>query len=400
METQDGGRRGAGAVTLPDAEFVTRLERVRQAMRGAGLEALLAFGHEAEPANLRYLADYWPSFETGAVLVPAEGEAALLIGPESGVYAADRSRLPRIVRMKEFRESSQPEYPGSDLAGWRSLFAGPPPRRLGIAGWDLLPHMIHEAIRQGLPDTELVPADAVLRSVTLRKSPAELDCLREAARISELGFRAVLDAIRPGMTECQLAGIAAGAMLAEGAEATGYPIWCCAGPHSAQAISRPTHRPVQEGEIVHFSVGAKVAGYSASVGRPLVLGRCPDETRRFLQVGLDAMKLTIGLMRAGVVAGDVARKVHGWITEQGYGHTILYGPAHGCGQMECEYPFVETSSTFTLEKDMVFMVDLFLTDGRQGFRWEDGIIVRDGPAEELSSYKRELLLLEKPFRSS
>ena len=41
METQDGGRRGAGAVTLPDAEFVTRLERVRQALRGAGLEALL-----------------------------------------------------------------------------------------------------------------------------------------------------------------------------------------------------------------------------------------------------------------------------------------------------------------------------------------------------------------------
>lgn len=192
------------------------------------------------------------------------------------------------------------------------------------------------------------------------------------------------------MTEAQLVGIAAGAMLAGGAEATGYPIWCCSGPNSTQAISRPTHRRVKTGEIIHFSIGAKVAGYSASIGRPVVLGKCPDPMRKFMQVGLDAMNMTIDLMRAGTPAATVATKVHDWIRAQGYGHAILYGPAHGCGQMECEYPFLETSSTFTLTENMAFMVDMFLAEKQHGFRWEDGVIVRNGPAEELSHYKRQI----------
>ena len=99
-------------------------------------------------------------------------------------------------------------------------------------------------------------------------------------------------------------------------------------------------------------------------------------------------------MRAGTPAADVARRVHGFITDQGYGDAILYGPAHGCGQMECEYPFVETSSDFVLEVDMAFMVDIFLSNPEMGFRWEDGVVVTDGASEQLSSFKRELIVLQ------
>ncbi len=66
---------------------------------------------------------------------------------------------------------------------------------------------------------------------------------------------------------------------------------------------------------------------------------------------------------------------------------------HGCGQMECEYPFVESGSGFVLEKGMVFMVDIFLAKQDMGFRWEDGIIITDGEAEELSNYKRKINVL-------
>ena len=65
--------------------------------------------------------------------------------------------------------------------------------------------------------------------------------------------------------------------------------------------------------------------------------------------------MTFDVMRAGVKSGDAARKVHDFIRSKGYGDAILYGPAHGCGQMECEYPFLETSSEYMLEADMTFM---------------------------------------------
>jgi Xaa-Pro aminopeptidase len=112
-----------------------------------------------------------------------------------------------------------------------------------------------------------------------------------------------------------------------------------------------------------------------------------------MQVGLDAENMTIDLMRHGVIAGEVAKKVKAYITERGYGENILFGPAHGCGQMECEYPLVETSSDFLIEQGMVFMVDIFLTNQNMGFRWEDGVIVTDGPPEELSNFKRMVNIL-------
>ncbi|MFA6176670.1 MAG: hypothetical protein WC765_08850, partial [Phycisphaerae bacterium] len=68
--------------------------------------------------------------------------------------------------------------------------------------------------------------------------------------------------------------------------------------------------------------------------------------------------------------------------------------AHGSGQMECEFPFIETSCELMLEENMAFMVDIFLAEKTMGFRWEDGVIVRNGAAEQLSSYKRQINILE------
>lgn len=380
---------------IADREFPERIRKVQAELAHDPRDAVLVFSTECEPAGVRYFSDYWPSFETAGVLIPRTGTPTLLIGPESMVYARARSRIPDITMVKDFRESSQPDYPGSKLPSWADVMKRFGVRRLGIAGWHMFPHTVMRNIEAVLGAGSVSDADELVRRVTLRKSPAERACLRQAARITEKAFKAVLENIRPGMTEVQLTAVATEAMLSSGAEATGYPVWCCSGPNSLQAISRPTHRKVRTGEIIHFSIGAKVAGYSASMGRPVVLGTCPAALRRFLQVGLDAENMTIDLMRAGCRAADVAKSVHGFIADAGFGHAILYGPAHGCGQMECEYPFVETSSEFVLEENMTFMVDVFLADpALGGFRWEDGVIVKKGAAEELSSYKRRLNILE------
>ena len=377
-----------------EEEFSSRIQKVQKLLQNDQRDVVLVFSTESEPYGVRYFADYWPSFETTGVLIPREGEVSLLIGPESLTYAKGHSKVKNIIRMKDFRESSQPDYPGSKLATWEDVLSQHKIKKLGIAGWHMFPYAIMHNLEAVISKTNISDADQLIRQVTLKKSPVEQACLRKAAKISELGFKAVLEQIRPGMTEIQLAGIAAGAMLANGAEATGYPIWCCSGPNSIQAISRPTHRKVKRGEIIHFSVGAKVEGYSASLGRPVVLGKCPAETRKFLQVGLDAENMTIDLMQAGTPASEVAKQVHAAITNRGYGKAILYGPAHGCGQMECEYPFIETSSQFTLEENMTFMVDIFLAQDTMGFRFEDGVIIRKGAPEVLSSYKRKLNILE------
>ncbi|MDP2991509.1 MAG: aminopeptidase P family N-terminal domain-containing protein, partial [Kiritimatiellota bacterium] len=78
--------------SIPDVEFQARIKRTRKVMAEHGVDTLLAFSTESEPFAVRYYSDYWPSFETAAVLIPADGAAALLIGPESMTFAAARSK--------------------------------------------------------------------------------------------------------------------------------------------------------------------------------------------------------------------------------------------------------------------------------------------------------------------
>ena len=382
---------------LKASDFEKRIDSMREIAKQNKLDAIMVFSTESEPAQVRYFSDYWPSFETAAVLVPVKGEPVLLIGPESLTYATARTKIANVIQLMDFRESSQPDYPGSKLPKWKDVVARYNLKKIGLSGWHLFPYTMMTALMKAMGGVKnVVPADEIVRPLYMKKSAAEIRCLKAAAKASEAGFKAILEAIKPGMTESELCGIATRAMTAAGAESTGYPVWCCSGPNSNQAISRPTLRKVKRGEIIHFSIGAKVEGYSASIGRPVVLGKCPDETRKFLQVGLDAANMTFDEMRAGRKSGEVAAKIHQFIKDKGYGDAILYGPCHGCGQMECEYPFLETSSQYMLEADMTFMQDMFLHRGNQGFRWEDGLLVKaKGPAQMLSSYGRQINILDR-----
>ena len=102
-------------ICIPDHEFPERVKNAQALMVQQGIDIMFAFANEAEPQFVRYLSNYWPSFETAAVLFGQKGDPILLIGPESLTYAADRSKIPDIRRIKCLRESSNPEYPGVKL---------------------------------------------------------------------------------------------------------------------------------------------------------------------------------------------------------------------------------------------------------------------------------------------
>ena len=383
----------AESVRIPNEEFAQRIVRAQAELSKRKLDGLLVFASEAEPANVRYLSDYWPSFESTGVLIPASGKPCLLIGPESLTFAKARSRISDIRRLIDFRESSQPEYPGSKLIAWRDLLAEFKIKRLGITGFAMLPVPIWQKITNILGAENVIPEESIIADMRMVKSPNELKLHRLAFKMSEIGLEAVIKAARPGMTEIEIVAEAEYAMFKAGAETTGYPIWCCSGPNSNQAISRPTHRRIQAGEIVQLCAGARLEGYSSSIGRALVLGKIPDELKKFITVGLEAEKRTLEIMRAGRTGAEITKYVHDYIRQQGYGDSILYGPAHGTGLMECEFPFIESNLQMRLVPNMVFDIDIFLYTPHYGLRIEDGVVVKEGGVEEMSSFRREVIVI-------
>ena len=375
--------------TIPNQEFYDRLAKFQTNIKAAGLDACLVHASESDMANVRYLSEYWPTFEASAVFVPAEGESVLLVGPESEIYAAHRSVFKNIEKMIEYRESAEPECPGMDFKSYKDIVAKYRPngnfKKLGIVGWAITPLPVVTSIREQFPQIELVKADSLFLPLRFVKSENELDCMRKAYSIAELAVEAIINEIAPGMTELQVIGIAQREIYKHGGEYEGHALYCFCGVSTNNAISRPTHNKIVKNEIIQLNIGARVSGYSSSVGLPISIGPLPERKKKLVDFGLEAHFKTIEMMAAGKPACEVVKEYEAWVKSRGFEKYLLYGPCHAIGMMEVEQPWMESTSDFELEKNMTFQVDTFFKDQDFGLRWENGVIVKEGGVEMFSS---------------
>jgi len=384
----------ASQVTIPDQEFADRVKRAAALAKKAGLDVLIVNSTEADFANVRYFSNFWPLFEIAGVAISPDGQASLMVGPESDRFAADRSKISRIYPMLEYRESADPAYPGVEVADFPKVFGDlgvAQPKRIGIAGYLVTTAVVLDALREAYPDATLERADDIMVTLRSVKSEAELACLRKAFEISESALEVVMNKIKPGMTELQAVGIAQEAMYANGAEYEAHPTYVLSGTSSAHAISRPSHRIIEKGDLVQLNVGARVSGYSPSVGVPVCMGTMTPRMKELVSFGQEAHEKTAEWMKAGVVAADVAKQYRQLFVDRGYADNHLYGPCHGLGLIEVEPPWMEETSDYPLAENMTFQVDTFVCDKEFGLRWEDGARVTADGVELFSGKFRGLI---------
>ncbi len=374
---------------IPLDEFKARQLKVQGLVRAQGLDAVLIHSNEADFANVRYLSEYWPIFESAGVFVPAEGDVSLIIGPESETFARDHSVIPDIKKILWYREAAEPDYPDIVIDSFEELFAsannGKGVKKLGIAGFTAMPISVYEAVKAALPGAQIIKADDIMHECRMVKSDNEIAVLKEGFKVCDKAVEAVLGKIKPGMTELQVVGVAQEAMYANGAEYEAHPTYVLSGKNSSHAIGRPGYRVIESGDLVQLNIGARVGGYSPSVGVPVCVGKMSPKMKDLVGFGLEAHLKTMEWMKVGVQAGEVARNFFDWVKQKGYGEYLLYGPCHGLGMIEVERPWMETTSEYLLQPNMTFQVDTFLYCQEFGLRWETGAVIAEGGVDQMST---------------
>lgn len=379
---------------IPREEYLERVARVQGVMRTEGFDAIIAFGHAAEPQYLRYFADFRASFETGGVLIPAEGDAALLVGPETLERARSSSPLPRTLKMLGMRESSAPRYedPSADTfeAVLGELQKQQPLKKVGIAGWRIIPMDLYREIEAALkavsPQAKIVPADEAVDRVRAQKSPAETLLIRQAARIAKQTLEHVISRIRIGMTGEELRGIAIDKMIELGAEGEAFPMWITRQEQTEFAINIAGKDAIQDGDLLQLQIGASVEGYCSACGRPVIVGRVDDAVRDLIRdcmIIKQKAEAAIASMRSSKAVANAHRSA---VAALGREKMMVYGPFHGVGLVECEAPWIEQGADFELKPGMTFCADIFLSDRdmHRGVRFEDMVLVTEDGIERLT----------------
>jgi len=383
----------ANRICIPDYEYKERISRAAALVRQKGLDVMVVVSTESDYANARYFSGFWPLFERAGVAISATGEAALLCGPESAIFAKDFGKIDRQFVMMEFRESADPSYPELHTDSFKDVF-----KAIGVTGEHIkiglgsyvectLP--IYEGLKESFPKAEIVKCNDIMVNLRKIKSENELACIKEGFRIIEIATDEIIRTIRPGVTELEMVGIAQKVIYEHGAEYEGLPMYVFSESSTRHAISRPSYKVLGKGDIVQLNLSAKIDGYSPSIGLPVVLGKLEGERRRIVEFGLEAHYWTEQQMKAGVLASDIAKGFYKLYKDNGFEKNYVYGPCHGTGMIEVEAPWMETSSDYLLEPNMTFQVDTFISGPTFGCRWEKGVVVTEDGTLSMTDYLKK-----------
>jgi len=380
------------------SEYKERIKKIQNTLNQRNIDVLVVFGTDCEPQNLIYLSNYWPQFETAAVIVPKDGKPALVIGPESETFAKEFSTIEKIFRIIEHRESSEPNYPNENLDTYSEAFDyvlnGSKVKRVGISGISIIALPVYEAIVNSSKSAEIIKSDDIMINLRMKKSKNEIELMKQSSKITSKAFEAAKNNIKPGMEEVEVAGFIAAEIFKNKAENFTFAPYVLSGHRTNQAISRSSHKVILENEPIQLSFGCRYHNYSSSIGRPLSIGKMPKKYKELVKIGIGVQEKVISSLKPGIEAKEVFSKYWDFLIDKGYSNYFLYGPCHGTGVMECEHPFLESDSDYILEEDMTFQVDIFLGDNEFGLRFEDGALITSKGADVFNNIYREVIEIQ------
>jgi len=382
-------------IRIPKEEFEQRIQKIRAHMEKMGLDAIFVYGDEYRKESLRYVSNFWPIFERGAMLMGIDKEPIVLCAPEGQKLAEEMSVWPDIRLVPDFlcvTVADEIDYPLANYTNFKSLSkelnGSRKISRLGIVGMDAMPAALLNTISDSF-GCEIVDANSILYELRKVKSPNEIACLREAARIADLAFKAMMEADLIGKTERYAAGIAEGEARKLGAEAVIFTVFG-SGKRSDTIVGRPTNKIINDGDMIMCALAIQYEGYVATCEVPFAVGNMSDETRRVIDVLIRASNAGLPYLKAGVPMKKFVTAVRDYFRKEGLAEYDVYPPLHGigCAEAESPYPDENTEEVFTVGMTVNTDISLFGLPGGSN-RIEEGFVITEDGAETLAPFVRK-----------
>ena len=269
-----------------------------------------------------------------------------------------------------------------------------------------LTHYEYEQFSAALGDNELVNSHTIVDRLALIKDKGTINRFREASRIVDVGHQAVLEAIQnggyKGMTETEIAGIAALAMRRAGSEwewsftggneiASGYRTGLEGG-----ACTPASRREIQAGEPLMVDIHSMFKLGLGDHSHNYLIGPATDRQWWHANNFVSIVKETLKTYRAGITPCLLAEQMVGFAEEGGFADYMLPGFEHGIGMMGDEwriglndgpFPYWTNPDHVYRENEVLICAMQYACPGENiGFRYENPIVIHPDRCEALSKF--------------
>ncbi len=292
------------------SEYMQRVAKTKARMEKAGIKVLLV----TSPANMYYLTGYdgWSFYVHQMVILALDAEEPIWAGRDMDAIGADFTvflKKENILGYTDGYVASATQHPMQFMAdilkekGWDK-------RSLGVEmDAYYFTARCYEELRNHLPNASFKDADLLVNWVRMVKSPQELTFMAEAGKIAEKTMQATIDAIEPGVRQCDPMATLYDTQIRGTDDFPGdYTCkppnaptgkWAKA-PHLAWADD--VHRV---GEVTNLELGGCRYRYHAPLSRTVYLGTPPDEMQDTAKVVVEGLNAALDAVKPGVACEDV-----------------------------------------------------------------------------------------------
>ncbi len=236
--------------------------------------------------------------------------------------------------------------------------------------------------------------DRHIAKLRVIKDESELEKIAAAQKIAEQAYLEMLNYVRPGVSERELAARLAFYMKLRGAEDVSFDLITITGKKTSLPHGVPSDDIVREGDFLTCDFGAVYEGYHSDTTRTVAVGSADDEMRMVYSVVLKAQLAALSAVRAGVPCRNIDKTARNIIEQAGYGGCFGHSVGHGVGLNIHEAPSVSGRGEGVLEAGMVITDEpgIYLP-GKFGVRIEDMLCVTETGCKNFVSLTKELIIV-------
>lgn len=226
------------------------------------------------------------------------------------------------------------------------------------------------------------------------KSNEEIKKIAEAEKIGDEAFAYILDKIKVGKTEREIALELEFFMKKQGATALSFDTIAASGVRSAMPHGVATDKKIENGDFLTLDFGCVLDGYCSDMTRTVIVGKGNERQKEIYNVVLSAQKAAIEKIESGIRCDEIDAVARNIITNSGYGDNFGHGLGHSVGIEIHEAPnFSPRCNDVICNGNVITVEPGIYIDGFGGVRIEDLIAVQDGKAVNLTSSPKELIEL-------
>ena len=322
--------------------------------------------------NIRYFTGFGGA---AALLIPREGESVLYVSETNFEQARYEVKNARVEMLKRGENVFQKVCQDVKVSVKDKLSVD----LISIENWRVLVKTVNN-------EDCLVVAGDVIKGLRAVKFSDEVELIRRACRIADVGVSVAREMVKPGVSEQEVIAEVEYAMRKQGSGGTAFDTIVTSGANCAFPHGSCKSRVIREGDFVVVDLGASVGGYRSDITRTMVAGKIDSRQQEIYGIVRAAQDLALKAIRAGVRAADVDAVAREVIDRAGFRDCFVHNLGHGVGLEVHEAPALRPDSRDMLETGNVVTVEpgIYIV-GFGGVRVEDTVLVTEEGVEKLTN---------------